>query len=48
MLCHMPVERLFGLTYVEVRAFLCALNGIYNNTELVSGDVVLGIDQVLP
>ena len=41
------MERLFGLTYVEVRAFLCALNSIYNITELMSGDFVLGVDQAL-
>ena len=41
------MERLFGLTYVEIRAFLRALDSIYNITELMSGDFVLGVDQAL-
>ena len=48
MLCHASVERLFDLSYVKVRAFLCALNRIRNIAELVSGCFILGMDQALP
>ena len=48
MLCHVSVEALFDFTYIKVRALLCALNGIQNITELVSGCFILVMDQSLP
>ena len=47
MLCHVSVEGLFVFSYIKVRALLCALNSIQNNTDLMPGGFVLEVDQLL-
>ena len=47
MLCHASVEGLFGFTYMKFRAFLCALNSIHNNTEIMPRCSTHGVDQSL-